>query len=190
MFKLTLRSLLFPIVIVFLFIPHCLSIDRNTQELIDKVCRSTFDYGYCANVFKKNLYTPHTDIRGLAEIAITESLIHATDTLKFVVGLIDSGRNVELLDLYKICEVTYENMVHEFTDASFAFARGDYRIGSLKTRDLRTRDRAKTTLKSGTSFRVTPRGRAGRGTKLTGMERDIILENGTSIDQGTTWTST
>ncbi|GER54131.1 plant invertase/pectin methylesterase inhibitor [Striga asiatica] len=127
MSKLTLSSLLFPTVIVFLLIPHCLSVDSDTQELINTICRSTFDYGYCVNVFKNNLYTPTTDIRGLTYIAITQSFVHAKGTLKFVVGLIDSGKNVEWRDLYKICEVTYENMVKEFTDASFAFVREDYR---------------------------------------------------------------
>ncbi|KAL6570379.1 hypothetical protein OROMI_014893 [Orobanche minor] len=117
--------LLLPTIILSLLIPHSCSADE-TQKLIIQICSRTYDFGYCKSVFNQHLYTPTMDAQGLTQIAVTQTLISATNTLRFILKTIDSEKSVELKNIYKICEVGYENLVNEFTDASFDFAKRDY----------------------------------------------------------------
>ncbi|GFQ06279.1 hypothetical protein PHJA_002771900 [Phtheirospermum japonicum] len=113
-----------PIAILFLLTPRSFG---DTQSLIVKICHQTSDFGFCQNTFNKHLFNPETDTKGLSQIAVTQTLIHATNTKIFISKAIRSEKDVELQNLYKICEVGYENLVGQFTDANFAFGRGDIR---------------------------------------------------------------
>ncbi|GER54136.1 invertase/pectin methylesterase inhibitor family protein [Striga asiatica] len=90
---------------------NSLSIDNLTLQLINK----------------EHLYAPKADAKGLTQIAVSQTIIHATDTLRLISTLMDSEKNVQVKNLYMICEVAYENLVNEFSDASLALAEGDYR---------------------------------------------------------------
>ncbi|KAL3617684.1 hypothetical protein CASFOL_038005 [Castilleja foliolosa] len=60
-------------------------------------------------------------------IAITQTLIEATNAQIFISRAIQSEKDVQLQNLYRICESRFGNLVRLFTDANFAFGRGDYR---------------------------------------------------------------
>ncbi|GER54129.1 plant invertase/pectin methylesterase inhibitor [Striga asiatica] len=120
-------SLLLPIAILFLLLPHSWSVDIRTQQLIGDICRRTYNYGYCIDVFYKNLYKPTMDIKGLTEIAVTQSLLHTSDTLKFIVKSLDSERRSDIRDVYNFCRTSYNSGLSKLTDALLAFAKGDYK---------------------------------------------------------------
>ncbi|KAK6153804.1 hypothetical protein DH2020_013443 [Rehmannia glutinosa] len=99
----------------------------DTQSLITKICRGTNDFVFCNNVFEKHLYTPTTDIKGLTQIAITQTTIYATNTRIFISKAIAAEKNKELQNLYRICLTGYELLLGQFVDANLNFAKGDYR---------------------------------------------------------------
>ncbi|CAA0811218.1 Unknown protein [Striga hermonthica] len=118
----TLHSLL-PIATIFLFIPFN---SGDTQSLIGQICRQTSDSSFCRSFFNQHLYTPNTDIKGLAQIAVTQTLIYATNTKIFILKAIESEKDPELKSFYTICKEGYGNLVNEFTSANFDFGKGDY----------------------------------------------------------------
>ncbi|KAL3617685.1 hypothetical protein CASFOL_038006 [Castilleja foliolosa] len=113
---------LLPITILFLLTPR-----SYAQTLINRICLQTSDYWFCQETFNKHIYTPGMGIKGLTQIAITQTLIEATDTKIFISRAMQSEKNVELQNLYKQCETGYGDLVDLFTDAKFDFAREDYR---------------------------------------------------------------
>ncbi|KAG8388193.1 hypothetical protein BUALT_Bualt02G0100300 [Buddleja alternifolia] len=114
---------LMAMLVLFLLIPHS---SGDTQGLIIQICRQTDDFYFCRDVFNKHLFTRTTDIVGLTQIAVTQSLIYASNTRILISRSEANEKNKNKQNLYKICESGYEILVNEFTDANFAFARRDY----------------------------------------------------------------
>ncbi|KAI3463497.1 hypothetical protein Pfo_020160 [Paulownia fortunei] len=114
------------VMVLFLMIPHSLS-GGDTQALINQICRATDDFYFCRDVFNKHLYTPTTDIKGLTQIAITQTLIYTTNTHIFIAKAKAAEKNKDIQNLYKICEIGYGILLDQFTDANLDFAKGDYR---------------------------------------------------------------
>ena len=101
-------------------------ISDDTQALISEICRETSDYAFCSNVFIQNLPSPTTDIVGLTQVTITQSLQAATNTETFVEGLISSEKNKTRQDLYRICQEGYSLLANQYAQANESFAKGDY----------------------------------------------------------------
>ncbi|CAA0806831.1 Unknown protein [Striga hermonthica] len=120
-------SSLLPSAILFLLIPHSLGLNDSQKLLVNKICSRTINYRYCVDFFNEHSYGPTTGIKGFTHIAILQTIINATNTLKFIVKRIESERNEVLKNLYKICEVGYENLVNQMRDAHVAFGKEDYR---------------------------------------------------------------
>ncbi|KAI3455169.1 hypothetical protein Pfo_011832 [Paulownia fortunei] len=114
------------VMVLLVLIPHSTS-DGATQALINQICRETDDFNFCRDVFNKHLYRDVTDIKGLTQIALTQTLIYATDTRIFIQKSEAKETNKNIKNLYKICETGYGIVMDEFEDASLAFAIGDYR---------------------------------------------------------------
>ncbi|XP_073041791.1 uncharacterized protein [Primulina eburnea] len=98
----------------------------STQELVERICRSTENYGFCAGVFNKNANDPNADITRLCEIAVEQTLVHGTDARIFVTESKNRAKDKITHDLYVICETAYGFLLNEFEDASLAFAKRDY----------------------------------------------------------------
>ncbi|KAL0342235.1 UNVERIFIED_CONTAM: hypothetical protein Scaly_1886100 [Sesamum calycinum] len=111
---------------LFLSIPRSAG-DGATQARIDDICRETDDFNYCRGVFNGHLPGDVVGIRGLTQIALTQTLIYASDTQIFIRRL-EASRNgsSELHNLLKICEVGYGTIVDGFGTANLDFAKGDY----------------------------------------------------------------
>ncbi|XP_075515585.1 cell wall / vacuolar inhibitor of fructosidase 2-like [Primulina tabacum] len=108
----------------FLLLQHS---SGDTQGLIRKICQGTDDFKYCVHVFNKNLYSPTLDIKGLCQIAITQTLSYATDTRIFISKVKQEQKNTTTKNLLVVCEEGYGLLGDEFVNANLAFGRGDYR---------------------------------------------------------------
>ncbi|KAL0417068.1 UNVERIFIED_CONTAM: hypothetical protein Slati_3538700 [Sesamum latifolium] len=112
--------------LLFLSIPHCMG-DGGTRARIDNICRQTDDFYLCQDFFNKHLPGDVVDLRGLTQIALTQTLIYASDTQMQIRKLeASNSSNTELKNLLKICEVGYGIIVDEFGNANLDFAKGDY----------------------------------------------------------------
>ncbi|KAL2242811.1 UNVERIFIED_CONTAM: hypothetical protein Sindi_0399100 [Sesamum indicum] len=100
--------------------------DGATQARIDDICRETDDFNYCRRVFNAHLPGDVVGIRGLTQIALTQTLIYASDTQILIRRLEARNNSSELKNLLKICEVGYGIIVDRFGTASLDFAKGDY----------------------------------------------------------------
>ncbi|GFQ07080.1 hypothetical protein PHJA_002852100 [Phtheirospermum japonicum] len=117
---------LLPIAILFLFTPHSLSYYEDTQSLIFKICTHTYNFGLCSNIFNRYLRSPTTDIIGLAEIAIIQTLKNASNTRTHILEAIRTEKRKKVRNGYRICESLYRSFVDEYKDADLDFKRGDY----------------------------------------------------------------
>lgn len=124
----TLICLLMSTVVLFLLmIPHSVSTDGGTQARINQVCRATEDFSFCRDVFNKYLYNDVTDFKGLTQIALTQTLEYASDTRIFIQRSEQNAKNINIRNLFKICDIGYGILMNQFEDANLAFASGDYR---------------------------------------------------------------
>ncbi|KAL3617683.1 hypothetical protein CASFOL_038004 [Castilleja foliolosa] len=117
---------LLQLAILILFVPHSLSYHENTQALIFKICTHTYNFNLCNNIFTRYLRNPTTDIIGLTEIAIFQTLKHASNTRTHISVAARTETNALMKNQYKICESYYRSFVDEYKDASLDFQRGDY----------------------------------------------------------------
>ncbi|KAL2242813.1 UNVERIFIED_CONTAM: hypothetical protein Sindi_0399300 [Sesamum indicum] len=111
--------------VLFLSIPHSMG-DNATRARIDIICRQTDDFKYCRDFFYRHLPGDVVDLKGLTQIALTQTLIYASDTQILIRRLEARNSSSELKNLLKICEVGYGIIVDEFGTASLDFAKGDY----------------------------------------------------------------
>lgn len=118
--------LLFPLLIITPFIQPAFS-DLETQELIEKICRQCEDYGFCNRIFNENLKTPTTDVEGLAQITVEQSLYYATNTYIFVKKLIANTSDAAVRDHLRVCDNSYNAVLNLFQEAFRSFDLKDYR---------------------------------------------------------------
>ncbi|KAK4436744.1 hypothetical protein Salat_0008300 [Sesamum alatum] len=114
------------VVFFLLIIPHAMG-DGATQARINFICKQTDDINYCKGVFNAHLPGDVVDVKGLTQIALTQTLIYASDTQIFIRRLEAGNNSTEIKNLLKICEVGYGIIVDEFGNANLDFAKGDYR---------------------------------------------------------------
>ncbi|KAK2976606.1 hypothetical protein RJ640_021408 [Escallonia rubra] len=119
-------SILLPLLLVFLVI-HPSFCDDDTQSLIRDICRQTLDFTACNDIFQKNLPSPRTNVVGLAQITVTQSLLFASDTSIFIHRTKEGERDKTRRDLYTICEEGYSVIMDLFEEADRSFAQGNYR---------------------------------------------------------------
>ncbi|XP_057793301.1 uncharacterized protein LOC131009919 [Salvia miltiorrhiza] len=101
--------------------------DPNTQTRINHICSQTSDYNLCQIILNKNLYTPIQDFKGLTQICLAQTIIYTSDTQIFIRNSERNETSQTQRDLYKICESGYGILLNQFTDATFAFGKGDYK---------------------------------------------------------------
>lgn len=99
----------------------------DTQGLINQICRGTDNFNFCHDIFEKYLYTPNLDIKGLTQIAVTQSLTYCSNTRIFIQKAEASEPDKELRSLYKICEAGYGVVLGQLVSANLDFAKGDYK---------------------------------------------------------------
>ncbi|KAL7105900.1 hypothetical protein ACP275_07G075700 [Erythranthe tilingii] len=99
----------------------------DTQALITKICLQTDNFSFCRGVFVAHLYTPQLDIKGLTQIALTQTLAYASNTRTFIERAKDAERDPNTKNLYKICESGYGILLDQFSNANLDFAKGDYK---------------------------------------------------------------
>ncbi|KAI3441953.1 PMEI domain-containing protein [Psidium guajava] len=116
-------SLLFAVVSIVV----CVSaFGPKTQELIDTICRRMEDYGFCNKCFSEHISTPETDMHGLAQIAIEQSLKNATATLDFAKKTLREATDQQLVDYLKTCIGGYLSILKMIEDAENVFRDKNY----------------------------------------------------------------
>jgi pectinesterase inhibitor-like protein len=119
------------LVIYFLAIHPTLSNAQNTTEdMINKICRSVEDYGFCKQTFEDNLLSPVADIVDLTHITILQSSSNATNTLDFIRHLLGNmttdDDDVALKNALTECENAYKVLAGSFQNAFLFFNYKDY----------------------------------------------------------------
>ncbi|PRQ42444.1 putative pectinesterase inhibitor domain-containing protein [Rosa chinensis] len=122
--KLVLVSLL---LVVFLMINIKPSLSQSTQQLIEKICRSTEDYGFCRRTFEAHLKSPNANIVDLTQITLEVATDHATKTHEFIRQTLETTRDPALKNALSECENAYGLIMHAFELAVVSFFFGDYK---------------------------------------------------------------
>ncbi|XP_030533493.1 uncharacterized protein LOC115743047 [Rhodamnia argentea] len=102
------------------------AIGPRTQELINTICRKMEDYGFCNKCFSEHISTPDTDMHGLAQIAIEQSLINTTATLVFAKKTLKEATDQQLVNYLKTCIGGYLSILEKIEDADKAFGYKNY----------------------------------------------------------------
>ncbi|KAM7278893.1 hypothetical protein ACFE04_006027 [Oxalis oulophora] len=118
--------LLLPLALSLLFFVNPASGDSKTDELINKICRSGVDYGFCYKVFHENMKSASTDIIGLAEITIEQGLRNSTNNLEYIGNLIRHESNPEREILLIHCLVGYDGALGSYFVASDYLSLRDF----------------------------------------------------------------
>ncbi|KAM1442593.1 hypothetical protein ACFXTO_010562 [Malus domestica] len=114
------------VILFFLMINITPSFTQDTQQLIERICRSTEQYGFCTQTFKENLKSPDADIVALTQITIERSVDNATQTHNFIRQTIDSTNDPALKSALETCEYSYGLVMEAFDSAAVAFFQKDY----------------------------------------------------------------
>lgn len=120
----------FSLLVIFLAI-HPTSSDAaqtSTQDLIDKICRSVEDFGFCKQTFVQNLPFPTADIVVLTHITILQASSNATNTLDFIRYLLTNTTTDDeaLKNALTECQYAYRLVAGSFQNAFVSFAGKDY----------------------------------------------------------------
>lgn len=116
----------FIIITAFTLLSHCLC-DKQTQDLINQICRQTSDFAFCNNILERNLVSPKTDLAGLTRLTTSLSRSYAGDTLSFIQKSEAAETNPSVKQLYAGCDSNYQKVVGFMDGAKSAANRGDYR---------------------------------------------------------------
>lgn len=95
--------------------------------MINKICRSVEDYGFCKQTFDDNLLSPVADVVDLTHITILQSSSNATNTLDFIRYLLRNMTNDDALKkALTECEDAYRLLAGSFQNAFLFFNSKDY----------------------------------------------------------------
>lgn len=100
--------------------------DERTQKLIDSICRSMEEYGFCNRTFNDNLNGPSATIFDLTWITLDQSLNNATNTLHFVLQTLQHTTDPSARIALEICERGYIEVVDAFKFAVHFFIQKDF----------------------------------------------------------------
>ncbi|XP_031383235.1 uncharacterized protein LOC116197281 [Punica granatum] len=85
------------------------------------------EFVFCSKTFDEHIKSPDTDIVGLAQITIEQSLYNATNTQNLVLSLLkDATGPAPLKDALITCKSSYKTLVESFQQASSYFSQNDY----------------------------------------------------------------
>ncbi|KAL3737910.1 hypothetical protein ACJRO7_019434 [Eucalyptus globulus] len=110
----------------FILFSNALAVGPQTQQLIDRICRQTEDYGFCDKTFKPHIPGQETDMQGLAQIALEQGLENDTDTLVFARRLAGQVTDEDLLDYIENCVYGYLEILGPFQDGLRALSEKNY----------------------------------------------------------------
>ncbi|KAL1533234.1 hypothetical protein AAHA92_33148 [Salvia divinorum] len=116
--------------ILVFFVSVSCNVDRKdpaTQVRINHICSQTSDYNLCQIILNKNLYTPIADFKILTQICLAQTTIYTSDTIIFIKTSERNEKDKTQRDLFQICDSGYGILLNQFSDASFAFGKGDYK---------------------------------------------------------------
>ncbi|XP_050384372.1 uncharacterized protein LOC126800984 [Argentina anserina] len=114
------------LLVVFLVINIEPSLSQSTQQIIEKICRSTEDYGYCRKTFQAHLKAPNSDIVAITQITVEVAVDHATKTHQFIRQTLETTKDANLKRGLSECEEAYRLIVQAFDSAAVSFFQRDY----------------------------------------------------------------
>ncbi|XP_071722217.1 cell wall / vacuolar inhibitor of fructosidase 2-like [Rutidosis leptorrhynchoides] len=119
--------LLLPLLLITLLFLIPILGNPQTDELINKICRSTEDYEFCYKIFHENMKSPSTHIVGLARITIDEATNNASNNLYFVGKLVRQEKDEKKWYLLMQCIYGYDQALGTFQLASDYLNRRDFK---------------------------------------------------------------
>ncbi|XP_050384371.1 uncharacterized protein LOC126800983 [Argentina anserina] len=114
------------LVFVFLIINIHPSKAQNTQQLIEKICRSMEVYGFCKQTFDENLKSPNADIVAITQITVERATDNATKTHDFIRQTLESTTDPAVKSALTVCENVYALLMQSFDSAAVSFFQKDY----------------------------------------------------------------
>ncbi|KAM7278935.1 hypothetical protein ACFE04_006069 [Oxalis oulophora] len=94
--------------------------------MINHICRSSVDFGFCYKVFHANLKSPSTDLVGLSRIIIDEGANNASNNLEHVADLLHHETDPNKQYLLSHCVYGYDGAFGSFKVASDALDQGKF----------------------------------------------------------------
>ena len=117
---------LLPLLVIFLAIQPTLSNAQNPEEVINKICRSMEEFGFCNQTFHQNLRSPAATVADLAQITIEQASSNATNTHAFILNLLGETTEPALKNALTECENAYKIVGDSFQRALVSFNNKDY----------------------------------------------------------------
>ncbi|XP_050219991.1 cell wall / vacuolar inhibitor of fructosidase 1-like [Mercurialis annua] len=79
----------------------------RTNDMIDKTCKKTPHYDLCISSLRSNAQNSDTDVKGLASVMANITLFNATETLHYLLQLINRNTDAELERQLTYCAEAY-----------------------------------------------------------------------------------
>ncbi|KAF5727081.1 cell wall / vacuolar inhibitor of fructosidase 1-like [Tripterygium wilfordii] len=143
---LTVMSVLFTSLILFTFPAHSSSsipsiIDSG--NIVEQTCRQTPYYDLCVSTLRSNPRSHNANIEELAQIMVDELDSTATNTLRHIRQLLQSGMDQSTQEALRSCAERYRVIVRgDVPEAIEAISKGDYKYAEQGTFDAATEARS------------------------------------------------
>lgn len=134
--------LLHLLLFIFLVNIHpCSSLDLQTEQRVQKICRQIEDFGFCYQTFTQNIKSQSADFVLMTLIALDQTTKNATNAHNIVVQLLSTVTDQPTRNALIACENAYNVVTLSFQDASADFNGRDY-DSMLKSEDIAPRAQA------------------------------------------------
>ncbi|KAE8676673.1 Pentatricopeptide repeat superfamily protein isoform 1 [Hibiscus syriacus] len=90
------------------------------QALIESICKQSQDYAFCMNTLGSDPRSDTADLRGLAMISSSLSIIQIQDTLRRLPDIIKQSTDRLTIQRLEVCQSDYDGSLANFQSASNA----------------------------------------------------------------------
>ncbi|KAG6390479.1 hypothetical protein SASPL_148214 [Salvia splendens] len=121
----TLLSIFFVIVIVVALLRPSLA-DKQTDDLINKVCYYAGDDSFCQGILHKNLPPPPVDLAGLTRLTLNLTLSFTKETLALVEKAEADEKRLGVRQRYYWCRIGYIKVLSNVQTAEYNARRSEF----------------------------------------------------------------
>ncbi|KAL1533515.1 hypothetical protein AAHA92_33392 [Salvia divinorum] len=119
----TLSSLF--VIVVALFLRPSLG-DKQTDDLINKVCAFAGDDSFCRGILNKNLPSPPVDLPALTRVTLSLSLSFTRETLAFIEKVEAEEKRLGVRQRYYWCRINYIKVLSNMQTAEYNSRRNEF----------------------------------------------------------------
>ncbi|KAG5070930.1 hypothetical protein JHK86_006141 [Glycine max] len=91
-------------------------------DLVDQVCKKTPFYDLCSSILHSNPLSPKPDLKGVALLVVNNILANATDTLRYIEGLIKQAPDHEFQGRFGFASYCISDVLKEVSSYDKKFS--------------------------------------------------------------------